>query len=129
MNTQVGGGLTYYQSPVAFQRGHGLGGLLGKLIKTIVPLIRKPIVQKTIKRVGQRALQSGISAVGEKLSNPQSSLKNNLRKHALKEITRATQPRKRKLVLTPKGKRATLNVIRRNTKKKKTRKLDVFDFN
>lgn len=131
MNVQFGEGLPHYQSAVTFQRGHGLGGLLGKFIKTIIPLVRKPIVRNTLKRIGRTALKSGLSAVQETVSNPGSNLKANLNKEIRRNLKRSfssvpvkeKKPIKRKQVLTKKGKRATLLVPKR-----KTRKLDIFDF-
>lgn len=130
MNVQFGKGLPHYQSAVAFQRGHGLGGLLGKLIKSIVPLVRQPVVRNTLKRLGKGALQSGLSAVHEKLDSPHTKLKDNLKKHVSKNLKQLltsspkTKTRKRKQVITRQGKRATLSIPRTT----KRRKLDIFDF-
>lgn len=134
MNVQLGAGLPHYQSAVSFQRGHGLGGLLGKFIKSIIPLVKQPIVRKTLKRIGTSALKSGLSAVQEKVNNPNSNLKANLKKEVRRNLKyafrdnsiknkSARQPNQRKKVLTKQGKKATLLIPKR-----KSRQLDIFDF-
>lgn len=129
MNVQFGAGLPHYQSAVAFQRGHGLGGLLGKLLKTIIPLVRKPIVKNTLKRIGKTALKTGISAVHETVKNPKTSLKDNLKREVHRNLKYAFTP----VVSKETAKPLKRKQVRKRTRsfvvpKKKSRKLDVFDF-
>ena len=82
MESQIGYGLPHYQSSVVFQRGHGLGGVLGRFIKSILPIVKKPIVKRTLKRIGKTVLKTGVSAVNDTINNPSSKFKENLKKHA-----------------------------------------------
>lgn len=125
MSIQLGRGLPHFQSTVAFQRGHGLGGVLGKFIRSVIPLIQKPFVKNTLKRIGKTALRSGLSAVRDTAKSPKSSFRENLKKQIRSNIVTSLRPPKRKgkAVITKKGKRARL-VVNGN----KRRKLDIFDF-
>ena len=130
MNIQHGRGLPYYHSTVAFQRGHGLGGVLGKLFKTLVPLIQKPVVRKTLKRIGRSALDTGISAVRDTVSTPNSKFSDNLKRHTKRNIgnilTKSKKGNRKPIAraVTTKGKRAILV----KAKPREKRKLDIFDY-
>lgn len=119
-NFQTGRGLPHFSSALAFQRGNGLGGVLGRLFRSIIPIFKKQIVRKTLKRIGKVALKSGLSATRVKLENPESSLGTNLKqqlKSNLKDaISRSPikQKRKRKVSFPARS--------------KSRRKLDIFDF-
>lgn len=136
MHRQSGGSLPHFHSAVAFQRGHGLGGVLGKFLRYIVPILKKPVVKRTLKRVGRAALHTGLDT----LNTParKRSLKESVRKNILRQVVRpalnpSSTPRKtptpqsrhrreRKTLIANTGKRV------RQTPARKTRKLDVFDF-
>lgn len=142
MSIQIGRGLPHFQSAVAFQRGHGLGGVLGKFIRSVIPLFRKPIVKNTLKRIGKSALKSGLTAVRDSVSNKNSSFKENFSKQlrsnfidALKRrqpttTTATTAIKRRTTVKSRKGKKRGSRTpfgssgVRRGGR----RKLDVFDF-
>lgn len=63
----MGGGMAYFSSPVAIQRGRGLGGLLASVARSIIPIFKKPLVQKGLKRLGKHALTIGTEALGNTL--------------------------------------------------------------
>ena len=53
---QVGGGQSIYTGR-RYQRGHGLGNVLGSLFRTVAPMLRKTAVS-----LGKNVLRSGVSA-------------------------------------------------------------------
>lgn len=98
-----GGSMAYFRSPVSVQRGRGLGGFLASVARSIVPIFRKPIIQKGLKSLGQHAILAGTDAVGKALARgsmeekePQSfrdEMRRSARQHAqalVKEIRAAT---------------------------------------
>ena len=66
-----------YFSGASHQRGHGLGGLFGKLFRTAVPIFRNtvmPVLKKAGKEVAKEALTTGVGVAtdlldGESLSS------------------------------------------------------------
>ena len=52
---QAGSGMPVYHGSTGLQRGYGLGGLLGGLFRSAIPLLKKGAVA-----VGKEALQTGI---------------------------------------------------------------------
>jgi hypothetical protein len=122
---QTGSGLPHFQSSVAFQRGHGLCGVLGRLFRSVIPILRKPVVGKTLKRIGRAALRTGLNAAKESINKGvpvKQSLKNSAKAQGqrLIELTKRDL-RKRK----PHRRSATTTVSKR---KRKKRSLDIFDF-
>jgi len=94
-----GGGLRFYTAPAVIQRGRGLGGILGRLFRTIIPLARQPIVRKTLKRLGRAAIDSSASALKEKLDRPSdTSFRTSLKRNLEKNLTRPRRPKKRQTI-------------------------------
>jgi hypothetical protein len=129
---QSGAGLPHFQSTVAFQRGHGLGGVLGRLFRSVIPLLRKPVVGKTLRRIGRATLRTGLNAAGESLAKGV-PLKQSLRTSAKAQgqrlidlAKRDLDPKKKELKRKPKKTIATAAVKRRKTQHH--RSLDIFDF-
>ena len=60
--------MNYYSSPVTFQRGHGLGNVLSKVFRSIIPLFKNPLVRKGAERVGSAVLNTGLSSLQDKLN-------------------------------------------------------------
>ena len=52
---QAGSGMPVYRGSTGLQRGYGLGGLLGGLFRTALPILKKGAMA-----VGREALQSGM---------------------------------------------------------------------
>ena len=52
---QVGSGMTFYRGSPHLQRGYGLGGLLGGLFRSAIPLLKKGAAA-----IGKHALQTGM---------------------------------------------------------------------
>lgn len=75
--SQIGGGPFY--TGVRKQQGYGLGGLLSKLGRFVLPLI-KPVA----KSIGKQVLKSGAQFAGEILAgeDPKQSFKRNLKQGA-----------------------------------------------
>lgn len=109
--------MAYFRSPVSVQRGRGLGGFLASVARSIVPIFRKPIIQKGLKRLGQHAILAGTDAVGKALARgnteekePQSfrdEMRRSARQHAqalVQEIrTAAMRPPDSFTPKTPRG--------------------------
>lgn len=58
---QATGQLPHFAGPT-FQRGHGLGGLFGSLVRTVVPFLKgtvAPLVKQGAKVVGREVARSG----------------------------------------------------------------------
>ena len=112
--TQVGGG---FYTGVRRQQGYGLGGLFAKLGRYIVPLL-KPVA----KSIGKQVIRSGTRLAGDILDGetPKQALKQNLKRGAkelFQEVVKDRNPRKRKRT----SKKTPIS------KKKRSRKLDIFD--
>ena len=60
---QVGGGQSIYTGR-RYQRGHGLGNVLGSLFRTVAPMLRKTAVS-----LGKDVLRSGVSAGSRALTD------------------------------------------------------------
>ena len=121
--------MNYYSSPLTFQRGHGLGNILSKIFRSVVPILQRPIVKKGLKRAGSALLSSGVDYLNRDIP-----LKQSLRDTAVSEgrqlakrFVRATQPSpSSSRVRAPRGRtRSVTAAAKRKTKK---RKLDIFDF-
>ena len=54
--------LPHFRSPVSYQRGRGLGGLLRGIVRAVVPLFKKPIVRRGLKNLGKAAAASAWEA-------------------------------------------------------------------
>jgi hypothetical protein len=66
---QSGGGDFYFKGP-SYQRGHGLGGLFGKLFRTAIPVFRNtvsPILKRGAKAVAREALNTGVGVASDLL--------------------------------------------------------------
>ena len=60
---QVGGGQSIYTGR-RYQRGHGLGNLLGSLFRTVSPMLRKTVVS-----LENDVMRSGVSAGSRALTD------------------------------------------------------------
>jgi hypothetical protein len=54
--------LPFYSSPVSYQRGSGLGGLLRGLFRSVRPLLQRPIVKRGLKALGKAATAAVLEA-------------------------------------------------------------------
>ena len=119
---QIGGG---FYSGVKRQQGYGLGGLLAKLGRFVLPIL-KPVA----KSIGKQAIQSGVQMAGDILDgqNPKQAFKQNL-KQGTKQLFRKVVKRKSKPVKRKskpvKRKRKSKKTI--SSKAKRSTKLDIFD--
>lgn len=67
---QSGGGGDFYFKGPAHQRGHGLGGLFGKLFRAAVPVFRNtvsPMLKRGAKAVAREALNTGVGVASDML--------------------------------------------------------------
>ena len=124
---QRGAGLAYFSSPIAYQRGRGLGSLVRSLFRPVKTLFKKPIVRKGLSKLGQAAthalLEAGQQALEHEDVNFKTALKDSSKKHAktlLQDV---------KKTMTGQGKRRrTTAVSRKRTpvKKRRVTPLDIF---
>lgn len=103
--------MNYYSSPLTFQRGSGLGGILSRFFRTIVPIFKSRAVKTGVKRLGSAIVRTGASTLQDKIRRG-TSLREGLHKHASKEVNSILAPpalKRRKTVSKPKKPR----VVRR----------------
>lgn len=104
-----------------FQRGHGLGSILGSLFKSAAPLLKKGA-----KALGKEALKTGMHVAADALEgrNVKESLKSRVKDTGRQMVNRAVEkfvPGQRVLKRTARKK----NVRRRKTVKRNSPK-DIF---
>ena len=114
---QIGGG---FYAGVKRQQGYGLGGLLAKLGRYVLPIL-KPVA----KSIGKQAIRSGVQMAGDILEgyNPKQAFKQNFKQGAralFKKVVKKNPPKK-----TVKRKRKAKRVV--SSKLKRARKQDIFD--
>jgi hypothetical protein len=66
---QTGGGDFYFKGP-AHQRGHGLGGIFGRLFRAAVPVFKNtvsPLLKRGAKAVAKEALRTGVGVATDLL--------------------------------------------------------------
>lgn len=107
---QVGSGLPYYSGSTGLQRGHGLGGLIGSLFRTAMPLLKKGAAA-----VGRQALQTGVEIAEDVMGgkNVKSSARNRVRQAGRQLGSRAA-----KKIQTGRGGKKTKKKKKTNTKTK-----------
>ena len=78
---QVGGGQSIYTGR-RYQRGHGLGNVLGSLFRTVAPMLRKTAVS-----LGKDVLRSGVSAGSRALTDivAGAPVKKSIKRHFVEE--------------------------------------------
>ena len=97
---QIGRGLSVYEGS-AMQRGHGIGNVIGRFLRTA-----KPIAQQIGKRalkagvsaakpMVKRALKQGVGAVAARILPSTQNGKRKTKKHAGHRVSRKPAPRKR----------------------------------
>lgn len=85
MRQSGSGSLPHFRSAIGYQRGRGLGSLLGSLVRRVIPLFRSPIVKKVGKSVGKAATTALLEA-GQKALSAEQPMSF---KDALKETSKA----------------------------------------
>ena len=76
---QGGAHLPYFSSPVAYQRGRGLGSLVRSIFRPIKTLFKKPVVRKGLKKLGTAAAQALVDAGQQALQEEDVSFKSALK--------------------------------------------------
>jgi len=121
----MGGMLPHFRSSVAFQRGRGLGGMLGSLVRRVIPLFSKPIVKKGIKHIGKAATTALLEA-GQKALAEQEPIKKALKKSSSIQAQRLMSQAQSALNTPPRSiKRAHPNKKRVSFNPKRPRR-DIF---
>ena len=105
---QVGGALPYFTGS-RVQRGHGFGSLLGGLLRTVAPLIKRGALA-----LGNRALKTGTATqiAGDVLSGQ------NIRTAAKRRVKIAGNELLQSLLVTPPGKRVKRAAPKKRTKRR-----------
>ncbi len=91
--SQHGGGSIPHFSGVQFQKGYGIGNVLGNLFRNIIPIARtafkvaQPVLKKTGKNILRKGIQTGVKVIkkvgeGENIKE----VLNRESRQALKEI-------------------------------------------
>ena len=62
--------LPYFTSPVAYQRGRGLGSLVRSLFRPVKSLFKKPIIRKGLTKLGTAAAHALVDAGKEETAIP-----------------------------------------------------------
>lgn len=131
-NQQSGGGteIQYFSGP-GYQRGHGLGGLFGKLFRAAVPVFRHtvaPMLKKAGAEVAKEALTSGVGVAtdmleGESFGNAARSRLNtaanrmaNRGVRALEQMVASPTPRRRRRPATKRPTGAAVKRVRKTIK-------------
>ena len=112
---QVGNGLTVY-SGLPHQRGHGLGSILGGLIRGAMPTLKS-----VGKVVGKQALEAGMGVARDVAAGDsvKASLKRRAREGAVGLLGGAAIKRRRKSVPKTRSKRTTGRTKARKTTKRR----------
>ena len=128
---QVGQGIPVFQG-ANLQRGYGLGGILGGLLRSAVPLIKQGV-----KSLGKHALRTGVSIASDTLAgqNFKTSAKRRLKEagtrlghQAVRKMTNSgNRGGNRKRQNAIKRKRTTRNSVISRQRKRQRRSLDIFD--
>ena len=66
---QTGGGDFYFKGPT-HQRGHGLGGIFGRLFRAAIPVFKNtvsPLIKRGAKAVAREALTTGVGVASDLL--------------------------------------------------------------
>ena len=98
---QVGGALPYFTGS-RVQRGHGFGSLLGGLLRTVAPVIKRGALA-----LGNRALKTGTQIAGDVLSTA-----------AKRRVKIAGNELLQSLLVTPPGKRVKRAAPKKRTKRR-----------
>lgn len=64
-----GGNMAHFSSPILYQHGRGLGGVLSGIFKSVIPFFKKSIVRKGLKRIGKSAAMAGLEALNTSMSD------------------------------------------------------------
>lgn len=75
-----------FYSPTAIQGGLGLGNVLARLARGIIPLFHNPTVQTGLRKIGKSVATAGLNAAQTSLENPNISFKQALREQGTKQL-------------------------------------------
>ena len=122
---QVGSGMPVYRGSTSLQRGYGLGGLLGGLFRSAIPLLKKGVAV-----VGKEALKAGGDIAQDVMNgqNVRASAKRRLKSAGRNLGTRAINKIKKSTGSKRGKKRGGLNrtVISRAGKRRRKTYEDIF---
>lgn len=85
-----GAGMSFY-SPT-LQAGMGLGNILARLARGIIPLFQKPSVQSGIRKIGRSVASASFDAAQKSLGNPNISFKQALKEEGVKQLKKQLGP-------------------------------------
>ena len=83
--------LPYFSSPVAYQRGRGIGSLVRSLFRPVSMLFKKPGVRKGFQKLGKAAAHALVSAGQQALQDDDVSFKSALKKSSKEQAKQLLQ--------------------------------------
>ena len=138
-NQKGGGPIPVFRGP-SYQKGYGIGSIIGGLFKSVLPVLKStalPMLKSGAKRLGKTALKTGFNILSEGLDGK------NVKQSAIRNLTQAgsdlinntltnsTNQRKRKRAPTKskknKSKRTSYTTIRQNNSVKGRAPRDIFN--
>lgn len=126
--------MQYYSSPVLFQRGRGLGGVLTSLFRGAVKILNKPSVQKGLKRIGRHTMKVGANAL-EQVLDPQNPtpIKEAIKRSAKKQFvdllndTERPRPSSSNNIKRPRKTSTVVRNVRAVSRDRPRTRKDIFD--
>jgi hypothetical protein len=128
--------LPVFYSPVRIQRANGLGNVVGRLFRFVVPFFSRPTVRKNLSSIGSAAL----SAASQALADPNVNFKTALKESGKRELKRIIDQaasdyasaegsgiKKRRIIL-PDAYRLVINSRNKKKKKKTAKKISHSSF-
>jgi len=117
---EIGGGLKYYRSSVARQRGAGLGAIFGAVARHLIPFAKNFVLPITKKYIAPRAIEA-IKNVGDDYLSGNVPIRASIKKNsinALKNVGKdiwygqsgSGRKRKRKPPILKKNKKVKLDL-------------------
>ena len=67
--SQDGRALRHFSSPILFQQGRGLGGVLSGIFKSVIPFLKRPFIRKGLTRIGKSAAMAGLEALSKSMDD------------------------------------------------------------
>lgn len=111
-----------YQSPILFQRGHGLGNVLARVFRTVVPLFKSPMIKKGLKHLGKTAALATLHSAEQSLNSGSSfkkNLKENLKQSGQQEIKKLIDEARKSMVGSGRSRIKRINTSNRSRSPRK----------
>jgi len=137
-HSQIGGGLAYYRPSTLRQRGSGLGGVFGSVLRSLIPFARNYILPAAKKFVLPHA-EEAIGRIAGDIINGRSDIRDSIKSNgmtALKKIGKSvldqsgsgrSRKRRHTSVNPIQNKKPKINKTKKKiSKKRKTHRITIF---